>query len=233
MISSLFNHLLLSKAWALDDSPHYWENVVSDPRIFATWHEVEMCINNPQMFDMSLVDRVTNQYIELPIHRQAWTKQPSYDSKDIADAFADGNTLIINNFDWVSKEKQQILEVIEDTFFDITSALHVYCGLGPSKSFQIHEDNANNFIIQVEGKTHWQVFKQRASYMVQKYEEGVNIEDLDIAIDVELKPGDILYIPARCWHIAKPQEKRLSVSVPMAVGVSHLKRKDRKYYAIT
>ena len=54
---------------------------------------------------------------------------------------------------------------------------------------------------------------------------------LDVAIDVILKPGDIIYIPARCYHQAQPQDKRLSLSIPMQHLVN-LKKVDRKYYAI-
>ena len=231
MISSLLTHLHTTKTWVLDDSPQYWEGIVENPSLFATWDEVEVCINNPQFFDMQLVDKTTNIYMDIPKYDRAWSN-PSQDVKDIRDAFADGNTLIINNFDHISRSKQEILKEVERFFPNIKSALHVYCGLSESKSFKIHEDLANNFIIQIEGVTHWQVFKNRASTMVDKYRLGVDEKDLEVAIDVDLKPGDILYIPNRHWHYAQPKEKRLSVSVPMQHGMPHLKNVDRNYYEI-
>jgi ribosomal protein L16 Arg81 hydroxylase len=232
MISSLLTHLHATKKWAIDDSPQYWEGIVDNPGLFATWHEVEMCINNPQFFDMQLVDKVTNRYIELPQYQRAWSPNRFPDAKDIKQAFDAGNTLIINNFDWISRAKQDLLRQVEEYFPNILSALHVYCGLSESKSFKIHEDFANNFIVQVEGITHWQVFAQRASYLVDRFNYDVNADDLDCVIDVDLKPGDILYIPNRCWHYAQPKERRLSVSIPMQHGMPHLKKVDRNYYGI-
>jgi hypothetical protein len=231
MISSLLTQLHATKKWAIDDEPQYWDGIVENPHIFATWDEVELCINNPQFFDMQLVNKVTNKYMDIPKYDRAWSS-PSQDAKDIRDAFIDGNTLIINNFDWINRQKQELLQEVEAYFPNIKSALHVYCGLLPSKSFKIHEDFANNFIVQVEGITHWKVYRNRASYLVDKYRHDVNENDLDCVIDVNLKPGDILYIPNRCWHYAQPQEKRLSVSIPMQHMLPHLKQVDRNYYEI-
>ena len=46
-----------------------------------------------------------------------------------------------------------------------------------------------------------------------------------------LGAGDMLYIPARCYHQAQPSGKRLSVSIPMQHMCS-LKPRDRKWYEI-
>jgi len=231
MISSLLTQLHATKKWAINDDPQYWQGIVEDPHVFATWDEVELCINNPQFFDMQLIDKVTNKYINIVRYDRAWSK-PSSDAKDIRDAFIDGHTLIINNFDLITRQKQQILQQFETYFPNTKSALHVYCGLSPSKSFKIHEDFANNFIIQVEGITHWKVYKNRASYLVDRYAYDIDEKDLECAIDVDLKPGDMLYIPNRCFHYAQPQEKRLSISVPMQHMADHLKSIDRNYYEI-
>jgi ribosomal protein L16 Arg81 hydroxylase len=233
MISSLLTHLHATKKWAINDEPQYWNGIVDDPSVFATWSEIETCINNPQFFDMQLVDRITNRYVELPLYQRAWSPHPFADAREIKESFDSGNTLIINNFDWISREKQELLRQVEEYFPNVLSALHVYCGLSESKSFKIHEDFANNFIVQVEGVTHWQIFKQRASYLVPPYRNDVDINDLDCIIDIDLNPGDILYIPSRCWHFAQPKEKRLSVSIPMQHGMPHLKKVDRNYYGIS
>ena len=62
--------------------------------------------------------------------------------------------------------------------------------------------------------------------------QGVDPSKLEVAVYVNMKPGDIIYIPARCYHQAKPSGKRLSVSIPMQHMLPHLKPFDRKYYAL-
>ena len=56
--------------------------------------------------------------------------------------------------------------------------------------------------------------------------------DIEKAKMVVLKPGDILYIPARSYHQAQPTGKRLSCSIPMQHMIPHLKTIDREYVPI-
>jgi len=232
MISSLLK-AISEKDWSYNDSPHHWTQVY-DPSFLATWSEVEYCLNNPQFYNIQFVNRDTNVYIDLPKYERCWS-MPSQDVREVVDTFNQGHTCIINNFEWVNRDKQEICRSIEELFPDIRASLHIYCGIEPGKSFKIHEDYANNLICQVEGETHWTIYNNRASNIVgqKDFTEGIDQSKMDVAIDVILKPGDILYIPARCYHQARPTEKRLSVSIPMQHMLPHLKKVDRNYYAIT
>ena len=92
--------------------------------------------------------------------------------------------------------------------------------------------------MQIEGETQWTVYKNRCSNIIGPSElTSQNVLDemiaqMEPAIDTMLTPGDIIYIPARCYHQAKPSGKRLSVSIPMQHMLPHLKPVDRKYYAL-
>ena len=221
----------LDKDWAIDDSPQYWEGIIDDPAYYATWKDVEYCINNPQFFDLQFVDRISNVYVEYPIHERCWSR-PTPDAKVLMNIFNDGHNIIINNFDQIDTRRQNIMQSVEETFPEIRAAMHIYAGLRDNKSFKVHEDCANNFIIQVEGQTHWRVYHNRCSNLVSKRFDYPEHDFLDCAIDVTMSPGDMLYIPARCYHQAQPHEKRLSVSIPMQHMHPHLKPIDRHYYEI-
>ena len=121
--------------------------------------------------------------------------------------------------------------------------MHLYAGIGECSSFRVHEDMPSNFIIQVEGETQWTVYKNKCSNIIDRtatYPEVEltyhGIEDmipfLEKQVSTLLVPGDILYIPARCYHQAHPHGKRLSVSIPMQHMIPHIKPIDRKYYAL-
>tara|TARA_B100001059_G_scaffold234351_1_gene276682 strand:- start:12204 stop:12899 length:696 start_codon:yes stop_codon:yes gene_type:complete len=222
----------LDKDWSTDDSPHYWQGVVRDPECYATYKDVEYCLNNPQFFDVQFIDRISNTFIPLPTHERCWSR-PHMEQRDIIECWHHGHNVIINNFDQIDRQRQQIMHGIEEAFPQIRASMHIYAGLKDCKSFKIHEDYANNFIVQVDGETHWRVYNNRASNIVgQIHEWSLTHDDLDCAIDVTMKPGDVLYIPARCYHHAQPSGKRLSVSIPMQHGYPHLKPRDRHWYEI-
>ena len=222
----------LDKDWTTDDSPHYWQGVIKNPEYYVTYKDVEHCLNNPQFFDIQFIDRISNTFIPFQVHERCWSR-PHMEQRDIVDCWNHGHNVIINNFDQIDKKRQQIMQSVEETFPQIRASMHIYAGTRDCKSFKIHEDYANNFIMQIDGETHWRVYNNRASNIVgQIHEWSLTHDALDCAIDVTMKPGDILYIPARCYHHAQPSGKRLSVSIPMQHGFDHLKPRDRHWYEI-
>ena len=221
----------LNKDWSIDDSPQYWEGVIDDPEYYCKWKDVEYCINNPAFFDMKFIDRISNTFIPFQSYERHWSR-PHAEQSELMNLFDHGHTLIINNFDLIDQARQNIMKSVEETFPNIRASMHIYAGMRESKSFKIHEDLANNFIIQVDGETHWRIYNDRASNLVSQMIESPSHSELDCVIDVILKPGDMLYIPARCYHQAQPKSKRLSVSIPMQHLMPHLRPKDRRYYEI-
>ncbi len=222
----------LDKDWSTDDAPQYWQGVIDDPSLFATYKDLEYCLNNPQFFDIQFIDRISGTYVQLPEFERCWSR-PHMEQKDLVDCWNHGHNLVINNFDQIDRKRQEICQNVEETFPQIRASMHIYAGARDCKSFKIHEDHANNFILQVDGETHWRVYNNRASNLVKELPDwNLKHEDLDCKIDVILKPGDLLYIPARCYHQALPESKRLSVSIPMQHGYPHLRPRDRRLYEI-
>ena len=220
--------IFLDKDWEFDDSSQYFPNVIDEVYDWCSWKDVEQCINNPQFYDLEFIDN--GGKLDIPEIPRVWS-YPHINKEDCYKRFEEGCGMIINNFQFVSRKKQELLAGIERQF-TVHAAMHVYCGIGGHGSFNIHEDYAHNFIIQVEGETEWTVYNNKASYLVPKYEGTIDESKLNVAIDVTMKSGDVLYIPARTYHRAKPKGQRLSVSVPMASTLSGLVGEDRKWYEI-
>ena len=220
--------IFLDKDWEFDDSPQYFPNAIEEVYDWCSWKDVEECINNPQFYELEFIDNGVK--LNMPEFARNWST-PHVHKADCYKLFQDECGMIINNFQFISRKKQELLGGIERQF-TVNAAMHVYCGIGGHGSFNIHEDYAHNFIIQVEGETDWTVYKNRASYLVPKYEGNIDEKKLDIAIDVTMKSGDVLYIPARTYHRAKPKGQRLSVSMPMASTLDGILGEDRKWYEI-
>ncbi|MBY5991698.1 cupin domain-containing protein [Ferrimonas balearica] len=80
-------------------------------------------------------------------------------------------------------------------------------GVGP------HIDNYDVFILQGEGRRRWQV-GQRGEHRPRPGSEGLAlVADFDPIIDVELAPGDLLYIPPGYPHCGQTLTPSLSYSL--------------------
>ena len=229
MISSLIPKL--NKNWYIDDTAQVFKGVIDDPSEFATWKDVEYCMNNPQFYNIQFINKDRGDIINVQKYPRVW-RHDHADVPELMDIFKAGHCMIINNFDSGLPKQQEILSHFEK-HFTAKMAMHLYAGLGDCRSFNIHEDTASNFIIQVEGETQWTVYKNKCSNII---DSASSIQDmipfLEKQVSTLLVPGDILYIPARCYHQAQPHGKRLSVSIPMQHMIPHIKPIDRKYYEI-
>jgi len=200
-----------------EDKPHYFKGLIENTSDLATWKSIEECINNPQFFNFELVGR-DNMKLDIPAYNKAWiTDKPVQEKSFVAEHVSNGDTLIITNYGFYNKSINSLLDTFEK-IFDVNAAAHLYCGRkAGSKSFNIHEDYPVNFICQIEGKTRWQVFNNRISYLHRTgiMNNQLNEDMLDKEIDVVLEPGDVLYIPSRAYHAAIPEdESRISISIP-------------------
>jgi len=80
-------------------------------------------------------------------------------------------------------------------------------GVGP------HVDNYDVFICQGSGKRHWRVGNNSKQNEVIAHEALLHVEAFEAIIDVELAPGDILYIPPGFPHEGIALEPSMSFSV--------------------
>jgi 50S ribosomal protein L16 3-hydroxylase len=90
-------------------------------------------------------------------------------------------------------------------------------GVGP------HVDNYDVFIIQGSGKRHWRVGSNEQLSEVVAHQALLHVEAFEPIIDVELLPGDILYIPPGFPHQGVAVEPSMSFSVGFrTTAKSHL-----------
>lgn len=219
-----------------DDKPHHFKNFIPNVEDLLTWDDVERCVNNPSLYNFEMIG-VDNVKIEIPMHKKAWVfAKPVQDKAFMIDNINRGNGFVIMDYGFYSDKTNQLLKTFE-TIYNVNAAIHVYGGLEGSKSFGIHEDYPANFIIQADGQTRWKVYNNRISHL---YRTGtmngqLSDDDLDLAFDVVLDPGDALYIPARMYHKAIPMGKRLSMSIPCWTKLATdpaTQETDRNYYRI-
>lgn len=226
---------LLNEAnFIYDDRGYYFPQLIKNPSEFLTWKDVEICLNNPTLFEFELIDHASNK-VNIDRYVRAWVPDKKVqDSCQMINHVNHGHTIIIMNYGYYSRKTQELLNVFE-RIFDIDGAIHVYGGLQGSKSFKIHDDYPSNFIIQVEGTTEWKIFKNRISSLYKTgTQQHILREDLlEVDVEVVLNPGDALYIPSRAYHCAYPTGKRLSMSIPCWPKMPGSNQSaDRNYYRL-
>jgi len=125
-------------------------------------------------------------------------------------------------------------ELIRAVRSEITSAVppHVNCYYSPDqRGYGLHFDTHPVWILQVAGTKHWTV----------SFEPGVpnplfnvvyppgrdriklpwitldrpNVDDPERFMQVLLEPGDVLYLPAGCWHAARAEGSSLALTLAM------------------
>ncbi|WP_108649378.1 ribosomal protein uL16 3-hydroxylase [Dongshaea marina] len=80
-------------------------------------------------------------------------------------------------------------------------------GVGP------HTDQYDVFIVQGSGKRHWRVGERKALREHCPHPDLLQVEAFDAILDVELEPGDILYIPPGFPHEGYALEPSLNYSI--------------------
>lgn len=92
----------------------------------------------------------------------------------------------------------------------------------PGGSVGPHIDNYDTFICQGSGSRHWRVGDRGEHKQFSAHEILLHVEPFDSIIDVELQPGDILYIPPGYPH----EGVALSPSMSFSVGFRTQSAKD-------
>ena len=121
-------------------------------------------------------------------------------------------SLVIQALDNFSEEAAEIIEPfrfiphwrLDDLMASFATAGG---GVGP------HVDNYDVFICQGSGKRHWRVGDNTKQNEVIAHEALLHVEAFEAIIDVELEPGDILYIPPGFPHEGIALEPSMSFSV--------------------
>ena len=198
-----------------EDKAHYFKQLLPEVNELLSWDDVEDCFNKPELYNFEMIGQ-DNLKIEIPMDKKAWVfSKPVQDKAFMFERINKGFGFVIMDYAFHSKKTIELMNILEKIYM-VNAAIHVYGGLADAKSFWIHEDYPSNFIFQAEGKTRWKIFHNRISTMYRSgtMNHQLKEEDLDLALDVVLEPGDALYIPSRAYHIAVPLGPRLSMSVP-------------------
>jgi len=118
-----------------------------------------------------------------------------------------GASLLANHLHRVCPEVAAVAHMLEREFAARVAA-NVYCSFKGVQAFQTHFDLHDVFAVQAEGEKCWRVYEARADTPVTALPPGEEVEKWLTAsrgrllFEVNMKPGDILYLPRGQYHDA-------------------------------
>lgn len=111
---------------------------------------------------------------------------------------------------------------------------NAYCSQAGHQAFPSHFDSMEVFALQISGTKVWRIYERRFEHPVER--PGHNYSSFDqawhdqargpLAMEVTLKPGDLLYIPKGTYHDALASDGEslhLSFGLTEATGLDYLR----------
>ena len=189
-------------------NPYFEENYYSD---LFSWKELESLINiRPLMHEerVKILDNKSRyQWPNSPWALNADCYPPSFLRELI-----EQHVIYFTDMSRCTKKINDFARGLEKEYRLPVDA-HIYMCRNPTGDhpFGIHFDTSSNVIVQCEGETNFKVW-EKISDTTQR--TMLNLKSSPI-LDVDMKPGDAIWIPAYHPHLAISRTCRLSVSFPL------------------
>jgi ribosomal protein L16 Arg81 hydroxylase len=119
------------------------------------------------------------------------------------EALQSGSTIVLDAVDELYRPLTLLAESLEYSLRERVQ-INAYVGFGEARGFDLHWDDHDVLVLQLEGRKHWQVFGQTRPHPLYRDVEQSAPPTGDPLWDGFLESGDVLYIPRGWWHVAVP-----------------------------
>ena len=165
----------------------------------------------------------------------AWSPH-AIKKKEVLKLLQQRHSFMMVNMSQINRNIASLTESIEDLFPNARADLHIYVSTkADATGYHAHRDRPQHKLyLQVIGNTHWKIFKygEGLEESVVSIGEDREHEFLDLQMEFDLHPGDLLYMPPDVFHKVRNYDgPRVSLSIPFSILVngSDRHRMDRTY----
>jgi len=128
---------------------------------------------------------------------------PRVRARDITDQLRRGATLSFDAIDELHPPLTQLAESFEQVFYGATK-INIYAGWRALHGLDLHRDDQEIFILQLDGPKRWLLYGFSIAGIDPADLRSRSIPPDGATLDQVLEPGDVLYIPRGCYHVAVP-----------------------------
>ena len=127
----------------------------------------------------------------------AGTTQKVVDTRKVFYQFSQGATILMGGVEFCIDSMRDFCSSIVSNLRCNTSITGLYTPAN-SRGFQPHFDNVDVFVFQLYGTKKWKIYADPHHYAV--HNADCDVKDSELFLDVELNPGDTLYVPRGYVH---------------------------------
>jgi hypothetical protein len=148
---------------------------------------------------------------------------PRVRAKDLTDHLREGATLSFDAIDELHPPLTRLAECFERCFQGGTK-INIYAGWRALHGLDLHRDNQEIFILQLDGRKRWLLYGFSIDSVDREALRAASVPPAGARLDQVIEPGDLLYIPRGCYHLAMPMNEptlhlTIGVKVPQAKDV--------------
>lgn len=136
-------------------------------------------------------------------------------AREVTEQLRCGATLSFDGIDEVHPPLTRLAESFE-AFFRGGTHINIYAGWRRSHGLDLHRDNQEIFIAQLDGRKRWLLYGFTIDGVDRTDLRERSTPPLGAAFDEILTPGDLLYIPRGRYHLAVPMNEptlHLTISI--------------------
>ncbi len=113
----------------------------------------------------------------------------------------DGATLILDAAHEVSPPLQALCADLAAEYA-ASCQTNLYACWGTTQGFDVHWDDHDVFVVQVEGAKRWALYGSTREWPSYRDTKGAHAKPTEPIEEIVLEPGDLLYLPRGYWHAA-------------------------------
>jgi len=201
------------------------------PELFS-WKELEYLINIRPLMTQKRSHILFEEETYFKWRSTGWQKDKNCYPPTLIRKLIEENICYFTDMSRCTEKINAFAKSLEDEYEHQTDA-HIYMcrNIELKHPFGAHFDTSHNVIVQCEGTTNFKVWNgvdPKSNYTKMTPEELPG----EPVLDVEMEPGDAIWIPMYHPHLATSRTKRLSVS--FAINKNPLKEgfEDREWVRI-